>query len=97
MLLGTILNDIEYRSQRSIRFIANTDFCIDYPLLMHCGIEKGANDHSICPLLYPTMHQKRIINAKISIYCVVLGLLTSGVCVYPLYVTVLQSQFSLTI
>ncbi len=28
-----------------ISFIADTNFCIDYPFLMHCGIEKEANDH----------------------------------------------------
>ncbi len=45
--------------------IVNAGVCIGYPFLMHCGIEKGENDHSVCPLFYPTMHQKRIINAKL--------------------------------
>ncbi len=51
----------------AIRFTANTDFDIDYLFLMHCGIKKGANWVIICPHFNPTMYQKRIINAKISI------------------------------
>ena len=32
--------------------------------LMDCGIKKGVKTAAICPLCYPTMHQKRIINGS---------------------------------
>ncbi len=44
--------------QELITFIADTDSCIDYPILMHCGVEKGASWVIICPLFNPKMQQK---------------------------------------
>ena len=56
-------NSFWYKIVWSHTHLSQKLYCwfIDYPFLMHCGIEKG-QIATVFPHFYPTVHQKGIIN-----------------------------------